>query len=157
LIVFMNRPFFASTRDNALEWSNRWTILPMFCTILPIPGSPRYALTYNGLLSTRGSVVPQELPEDLQTALFDLQRYLLDQIPPITAWDSIEMLMQQPPELFMRQVHAWVVEQGRLQPAPVSDFLFHALKKVFMVGELKLIDRAVMLSFLDRVQPVALQ
>ena len=80
----------------------------------------------------------QELSEEIQTALFDLQRYLLDQIPPITAWDSIEMLMHQPPELFMRQVHAWIVEQGRLQAAPVSDFLFHALKKVYLVGELKL-------------------
>src|SRR5947208_5535935 len=107
--------------------------------------------------SPRGCVVAQELPEEIQTALFDLQRYLLDQIPPITAWDAIETLMQQPPELFMRQVHSWVVEQGRLQPAPVSDFLFHALKKVFMVGELKLIDRAVMLAYLDRVEPLALQ
>jgi hypothetical protein len=101
--------------------------------------------------------VAQELPEEIQTALFDLQRYLLDQIPPITAWDSIETLMEQPPELFMRQVHAWIVEQGRLQAAPVSDFIFHALKKVFMVGELKLIDRSAVLAYLDRVEPLALQ
>ena len=44
--------------------------------------------------------MPQELPEEIQTALFDLQRYLLDQIPPITAWDSIATLMEQPPQLF---------------------------------------------------------
>src|ERR1051325_10700181 len=35
----MNRPScFTGTRDNAAEWSNRWTILPMFCTILPMCG-----------------------------------------------------------------------------------------------------------------------
>ena len=99
----------------------------------------------------------QELPEEIQTALFDLQRYLLDQIPPITAWDSIETLMEQPPELFMRQIHAWIVEQSRLQKAPISDFLFHALKKVFLIGELKLIDRAAVLAYLDRLEPLALQ
>ena len=101
--------------------------------------------------------MPQELPEEIQNALFDLQRYLLDEIPPITAWDAIATLMEQPPELLMRQVHAWIVEQGRMQAAPVADFLFHALKKVFMVGELKLIDRAAVLEYLDRVEPVALQ
>jgi hypothetical protein len=101
--------------------------------------------------------VPEDLPEDIQSALFDLQRYLLDQIPPITAWDAIAALMDQPAELFMRQVHAWIVEQSRLQSAPVSDFLFHALKKVFMVGELKLIDRGAVLAYLDRVEPLALQ
>ena len=101
--------------------------------------------------------MPQELPEEIQTALFDLQRYLLDEIPPITAWDGIATLMEQPPELFMRQVHAWTLEQGRMQAAPMADFLFHALKKVFMVGELKLIDRAAVLAYLDRVEPLALQ
>src|SRR5690348_12847852 len=65
--------------------------------------------------------------------------------------------MEQPPQLLMQQVHAWLVEQGRRQSAPVSDFLFHALKKVFMVGELKLIDRAAVLQYLDRVEPLALQ
>jgi hypothetical protein len=101
--------------------------------------------------------VPQELPEEIQTALFDLQRYLLDEIPPITAWDSIATLMEQPPALLMRQVHAWTVEQGQKQAAPMADFLFHALKKVFMVGELKLIDRGAVLEYLDRVEPLALQ
>src|SRR5438067_69125 len=103
------------------------------------------------------STVPQDLPEEIQTALFDLQRYLLDEIPPITAWDAVVTLMEQPPELFMRQVHAWTVEQGRMQAAPMADFLFHALKKVFMIGELKLIDRALVLAYLDRVEPLALQ
>ena len=103
------------------------------------------------------STVPQDLPEEIQTALFDLQRYLLDEIPPITAWDAVVTLMEQPPELFMRQVHAWTVEQGRMQAAPMADFLFHALKKVFMIGELKLIDRALVLGYLDRVEPLALQ
>jgi Domain of unknown function (DUF4388) len=101
--------------------------------------------------------VPQELSEDLQVALFDLQRYLLDQIPPITAVEAVETLMDHPPELLMRQVHAWIVEQSRMQSAPISDFIFHALKKVFATGELKLLDRAAVLAYIDRLTPLALQ
>src|SRR5262249_14395356 len=114
-------------------------------------------VTYNEPSNLGEVVVPQELSEDIQGALFDLQRYLLDQTPPITAWDSIETLMGQPPELLMRQVHAWIIEQSRMQSAPVSDFIFHALKKIFMIGELKLIDRGAVLAYLDRIEPLALQ
>lgn len=103
------------------------------------------------------TIVSHDLPEEIQVALFDLQRYLLDQIPPLTASDSIETLMVHPPELLMRQVHAWIVEQSRLQSAPVSDFIFHALKKIFAIGELKLVDRAAMLAYFDRLTPLAMQ
>ena len=101
--------------------------------------------------------MPQELPEEIQVALFDLQRYLLDQIPPITAAEAVETLMAAPPEVLMRQVRAWTIEQRRVQAAPVADFLFHALKKVFLTGELKLLDRAAVLAFIDRLTPLALQ
>lgn len=94
---------------------------------------------------------------ELQTALFDFQRYLLDQIPPLTASDAVETLMAQPPELLIRQIHAWTVEQSRHQSAAQSDFLFHALKKVYLFSVLKLIDRAPIDAYLDRVVPLALQ
>lgn len=94
---------------------------------------------------------------DLQTALFDFQRYLLDQIPPLTASDAIEVLMAQPPEVLIRQIHAWTLEQSRHQSAAQSDFLFHALKKVYLFSVLKLIDRRALDTYLDRVVPLALQ
>jgi hypothetical protein len=94
---------------------------------------------------------------ELQTALFDFQRYLLDQIPPLTASDAIETLMAQPPELLIRQIHAWTLEQSRHQSAAQSDFLFHALKKVYVFSVLKLIDRAALDAYFDRVVPLALQ
>jgi hypothetical protein len=94
---------------------------------------------------------------ELQTALFDFQRYLLDQIPPLTASDAVETLMAQPPELLIRQIHAWTIEQSRHQSAAQSDFLFHALKKVHLFSVLKLIDGSVLEAYLDRVVPLALQ
>ena len=95
--------------------------------------------------------------DELQTALFDFQRYLLDQIPPLTASDAVETLMAHPPELLIKQIHAWTVEQSRHQQASQSDFLFHALRKVYVFSLLKLVDRTALEAYLDRVVPLALQ
>jgi hypothetical protein len=95
--------------------------------------------------------------DELQTALFDFQRYLLDQIPPLTASDAVETLMAHPPELLIKQIHAWTVDQSRHQEASQSDFLFHALRKVYVFTLLKLVDRGALDAYLDRVVPLALQ
>lgn len=95
--------------------------------------------------------------DELQMALFDFQRYLLDQIPPLTASDAVETLMTQPPELLMKQIHAWTVDQSRHQEAAQSDFLFHALSKIYLFSILKLIERPAVEAYLDRVVPLALQ
>ena len=96
-------------------------------------------------------------PEELQWALFDLQRYLLDQIPPLTASEAVAALMTQPPQVLIREVRSWALEQGRMQTASMSDFLFHALRKVHLVGALKLIDREVADAYLTSVIPLALE
>jgi hypothetical protein len=101
--------------------------------------------------------VDQRLHEEVQEALADMQRYLADQIPPLTASDAIETLIHQPPELLIRQIHSWAVEQSRLQSASMCDFLFHALRKVYLFGSLRLIDKAVIDAYLNRLAPLALQ
>jgi len=97
------------------------------------------------------------LSEDVQTALVDFQRYLLDQIPPLTASDAVQTLMEQPPQLMMKQVNAWAVEQGRLQDASMSDFLFHALKKIYLFASLKLVERTAVERYLNSVFPLAME
>ena len=87
----------------------------------------------------------------------DLQRYLLDQIPPINASDAVQTLMTQPPQLLMKQVHAWAVEQSRFQQVAMSDCLFHALKKVYLFATLKLVDRAAVETYLNGVVPIAME
>jgi len=101
--------------------------------------------------------VPNELTGELQAALFDLQRYLLDQIPPLTASDAVESLMAQPPELMVRQIHSWAVEQSRHHSAAMSDFLFHAIRKVYLISMLKLVERQAMDRYLTGIVPLAMQ
>src|SRR5204862_305010 len=65
--------------------------------------------------------------------------------------------MTQPPQVLIREVRSWALEQGRMQTASMSDFLFHALRKVHLVGALKLIDREVADAYLTSVIPLALE
>ena len=97
------------------------------------------------------------MDDELQTALFDFQRFLLDQIPPLTASDAVETLMARPPELLVKQIHAWTLDQSRHQEASQSDFLFHALRKVHLFSILKLVDRDALEKYLDTVVPLTLQ
>src|SRR5687767_8170953 len=105
---------------------------------------------------SRGHVEPQS-SHDLQVALFDLHRYLLDQIPPLTASDAVQTLMSAPPELVMRQVQNWSIEQARHQEATQGDLLYHALRKIHIISMLKLVERPAMESYLESVYPLALQ
>jgi len=94
--------------------------------------------------------------QELNTALVDLQRYLQDQIPPLNAMDAVQTLMLHPPELLMKQISYFSIEQGRIQGASMADCLFHALKKVHMISTLKLIDHALLERYLNTVIPLAL-
>lgn len=97
------------------------------------------------------------LNEDVRAAAFEFQRYLMDEIPPLNAFDSVQTMIAQPPQLLMKQVRTWALEQSRLQSVSMSDLLFHALKKVQLMSNLKLLDRAVLDAYLTTAIPLALQ
>ena len=99
----------------------------------------------------------RDLTEEVRSAIAEIQRYLLDQIPPLNASDSIELLMLQPPQLLMRYVNSWAVEQKRISGFPMSDLLFHAVKKVQLFGGLKLLERPIVDSYVDALIPLVLE
>jgi hypothetical protein len=94
---------------------------------------------------------------EVRAALYDAQRYLLDEIPPLTVSDAIETLMTQPPELLMRQIRSWSVEQSRLQDVTMSECLFHALRKIREVGALDLVDRSRLNEYLGKLVSLSMQ
>ena len=93
----------------------------------------------------------------VEAALAELQQYLQDEIPPQAASDAVAMLMAQPPDVMMQRVATWSAEKSREKSLPVSDLLLHALKKVYVTGELKLLDRSAVADYLDRVTTIALR
>src|SRR5260370_25493234 len=78
-------------------------------------------------------------------------------MPPLTVSESVETLMAEAPQLMMKQIHSWAVEQSRFQQAAMSDFLFHGIKKIYLLASLKLLDRAAVEGYLNKVIPLAMQ
>src|SRR5262245_48274805 len=96
------------------------------------------------------------MSENTQTAEFalaiqELHRYLGDEMAPMMVTDSVTLLMEQPPGLVAPQIHAWIGSQySRGGPKyTTSDYIYHALKKIHLLGEFKLIEIEKIDKFVD--------
>ena len=97
------------------------------------------------------------MSETVAAALSMFQRYLDEEIPPSAASYALSTLMAQPPDLLMQQVATWTSVQNRTRSIAACDLLLHALKKIYITGELQLLDRVAVANYLDRVTAVALR
>jgi hypothetical protein len=87
---------------------------------------------------TRGAAGSAELQE----AVFELQQYLSDRLPPLMVADSVALLIQQSPQLLSTEIGAWVAYQRPAMPdLSVADLIFHAAKKIAMMGELDVVPQ----------------
>jgi hypothetical protein len=93
----------------------------------------------------------------IEGALVELQRYLQNEIPPDAGAGSVALLMAQPPEVMMQQVGTWSVDQAVKHSVQVSELLVHALKKIYIMGELNLLDREAIANYLDRITGPAIR
>jgi hypothetical protein len=95
---------------------------------------------------------------EVREALHELQLYLSDNVPPLIVADSIRQLLNYPPALMASNIHAWTTSQYRgSNEIPISDYLFHAVKKIFMMGEFKLIPRPLLDPYLERLKEEVLR
>ena len=91
-------------------------------------------------------------------ALEELHQYLSDQLAPLMVVDTIEVLSETPAEIVGSAIFAWVGAQYRTgQAIPASDYFFHAIKKLHMMKEYKLIPPEKFQPFLDRLKYVVLE
>ncbi|MGV8039655.1 MAG: DUF4388 domain-containing protein [Thermoanaerobaculaceae bacterium] len=92
-------------------------------------------------------------------ALGELQQYLSDAAPPLVVTDSMLLLMGLPPALVAAEIRAWTTAQYRRQGAaiPVSDYLFHAMRKIHLLGEFRLLPREDLASFLAALGQLVLE
>ena len=67
----------------------------------------------------------------LREATLELHRYLSGELAPMMAVDSVAPFLTQPPQLAAAIITEWIEAQyqGTETPVPVSDLVFHALKK----------------------------
>jgi hypothetical protein len=95
---------------------------------------------------------------EIEEALFELQQYLSDRIAPLMVADSIELLTRCPVDLVVAQLDSWTSSQyssGRAG-VPVSDFLFHAVQKIHILGDFKLLPSSVLDPYLERIKQAVL-
>jgi hypothetical protein len=91
-------------------------------------------------------------------ALEELHQYLSDQLAPLMVVDTIEVLSECPPEIVGSSIFAWVGAQYRTgQAIPASDYFFHAIKKIHMMKEYKLIPPEKLMPFLQQLKYAILE
>ena len=75
-------------------------------------------------------------------ALDDFRRYLSDEIAPLMAADGVRTLMALPPQLAVKAIVDWLAwhMQKPDRRLGASAYLFHALTKVHLVSEFKLLE-----------------
>ena len=96
----------------------------------------------------------QELGEHLAL----LQRYLSDEVAPLVFSEALEELMAQPPALIGAEVRSWVAAQYRGSSSlPMSDYLFHVVRKLHVVGELGLMPADRLREYLLALEQILIE
>ncbi len=101
-------------------------------------GSVRFLHTRAAVpLSEEGTMSQTRQSPQLREAIYELHRYFSDEMAPMMVADSVQLLLRQPPQLVATEIQGWVGNQSTRQGADfvVSDFLFHAMKKIHLLSE----------------------
>ncbi len=87
----------------------------------------------------------------IKQARQELQQYLCDQLAPLMVRDAVDALLDRPPEITAAAIQEWLESQFQLRGASalVSDYLFHAIKKIWMMAEFKLVPAERLAPFLN--------
>jgi len=92
-------------------------------------------------------------------ALSELQQYLSDAISPLVVAESIGVLLAVPPVVVANEIRSWTTSQHRRLGAsvPISDYLYHAIRKLYMMGEFTLVSKEAMAAYLEVLETYLLE
>lgn len=101
----------------------------------------------------------ESIDSRVREAISELQMYLSDALAPLVVMDSIELLLQYPAEVLAAGIHEWTVTQSRREggSVPVSDYLYHALRKLFLIGDFRLMSRDELAKKIEELKPILLE
>ncbi len=88
--------------------------------------------------------------QDLQESVEELRDYLADGIPPLLAAGAIGLLVRGAPDAITAQIQSWLSYQYQVRGRTVaySDLVYYALSKLHFVGELGLVPKPELASYL---------
>src|SRR5262245_46983363 len=94
-------------------------------------------------------MLPEETSPEVREALEELHLYLSDVLPPLVVAESFKLLLKYPPALMASNIESWMAAQHRSGSGiKVSDYLFFAAKKVYLIGEFRLVTKGPFAGFL---------
>ncbi len=95
----------------------------------------------------------QGLPHHLRESAEEVSSYLADGIPPLLAADAVSRLVREAPRHLDAQIQGWLSYQHRARggAVPYADLAFHALRKLFVLGELGLASRRELGAYLEEL------
>lgn len=96
---------------------------------------------------------------ELKAAAHELQRYLSDDIAPLTAAEFFEELLPGSPEIAARVIAEWVSGQlsQRKERLLASDLVYHSLHKLYLLAEFELLPREPMLRYIQGASRILIQ
>src|SRR5262245_10410232 len=93
-------------------------------------------------------MLPEETSTEVREALEELHLYLSDVLPPLVVAESFKLLLKYPPALMASNIESWTAVQHRSGSGiKVSDYLFYAVKKVYLMGEFRLVTKGPFAGF----------
>ncbi|HEV8119208.1 MAG TPA: DUF4388 domain-containing protein [Thermoanaerobaculia bacterium] len=94
-------------------------------------------------------MLPEETSPEVREALEELHLYLSDVLPPLVVAESFKLLLRYPPALMATNIESWTAVQHRSGSGlKASDYFFYAIKKVYLIGEFRLVTRGPFAAFL---------
>lgn len=108
------------------------------------------------MVPSRAQTVPDI---EVRHALATVQQYLSDTIAPLLAAESVVLLLNGPPQLVAAEVVSWVSSQyqGNAGSASYSEYLYHAVKKLYDMGGLKLVPEARLTQYLEELKQLVVE
>ena len=92
----------------------------------------------------------------VQEALTELGQYLSDSLAPLMVADSLTVLTRVPPHKVAAEIGIWAAAQHTNGGFGLTDYYFHGLRKVHIVGEFRLLPPALFDPFFQRLQSTVL-
>ncbi len=78
----------------------------------------------------------------IKEAVREIHEYLADKTPPLMVADSVSLVLNAAPDAVAADLYAWAERQRETQrEVPLTDLAFHALRKLHLIGEFKLVDQ----------------
>ncbi|HEX5854178.1 MAG TPA: hypothetical protein VFZ57_01045, partial [Thermoanaerobaculia bacterium] len=69
--------------------------------------------------------------------------------------DSVSLLLDYPADLAANEIQVWTGAQFRsAKPAPVSDYLYHAMEKLHAMGQYDLVPKEPLHRYLEELKPL---